>query len=72
MSSIEVKQVHGGVSPSLPPLYCQTSVARDLSVRLLCFGDKQTGALREKVGCSSHMVKSVAEHKVEMRMRTSS
>lgn len=80
MSSIEGKQVHGGVSSSLLPHYgfdhiecsSQTSVARDISLQLLCFGDKETGDLREKVGRSNHMVKSVAEQKVEMRIRTSS
>lgn len=48
------------------------SVLRNLPVQLLCFVDKETEDKRENVGCSNHMVKSVSEQKLELRIRTSS
>lgn len=48
------------------------SALRNLPVQLLCFVDKETENQRENASCSSHTVKSIAEQKLELRVRTSS
>lgn len=80
VSSMEMKEVYCRVSPSISPYYgfvhsgksIPMSVLRNPPVQLLCFVDKETENQRENVSCSSHMVKSVAEQKLELRIRASS
>lgn len=75
-----MKELYCRVSPSISPYYgfvhsgknVPMSVPRNLPVQLLCFVDKETEDQRENVSCSSHMVKSVAEQKLELRIRASS